>query len=315
MFTLMSIARKGQGLVAAQKISKGSRILSEKPIIVVPQGGHSMDNMSRLIARKLQEVSKSNQRAYFALHNNFPDLDPFLGIAKTNVLPLGTDATEGGLFLKASRINHACLPNCQHTWNANINEETIHVVRDVLKGEELTISYSDSSPSEIRREQLLHKFGFECTCTLCSLPRMERLRSDNRLMEIQQLDKVLGEGGELMLHPQQHLQRVYSVVRLLEAEQVLDARLPRAYYDAFQIVIAHGDQARAKVFAERAYAARLCCEGTDSPTTARMKLLSQNSKGHQLYGRSKRWNQKRSQVPKDLTDAEFEEWLWKRSTT
>ncbi len=71
------------------------------------------DLINQLIANKLKQVSRKNQRAFLSLHNNFRgSLGPFLGIVKTNALPLGPDAIEGGLFLQASRINHACLPNC-----------------------------------------------------------------------------------------------------------------------------------------------------------------------------------------------------------
>ncbi len=145
-----------------------------------------------------------------------------------------------------SRINHACLPNCQHTWNASIGEETIHTVRDIAQGEEITISYSHTDPFESRRGHQKN-FGFDCTCSLYSLPATERVLSDNRLEEVQHLD-----GAHLMLHPQQYLQKVHTLIQLLEVEQISDARLPRAYYDALQTVIAHGDQARAKVFAKRA---------------------------------------------------------------
>ncbi len=93
-------------------------------------------------------------------------------------------------------------------------------------------------------------------------PATERVVSDNRPEEVRHLDDAIGDG--VMLHPQQLLQQIHTLIRLLEAEQISDARLPRAYYDAFQTVIAHGDQMRAKIFAERAYAARLGCEGDDS---------------------------------------------------
>ena len=53
------------------------------------------------------------------------------------------------------------------------------------------------------------------------------------------------------------LHDAHALLRLLEEEGVADARIPRPYYDALQIVIANGDQARAKAFAERAYAARV----------------------------------------------------------
>jgi len=34
-------------------------------------------------------------------------------------------------------------------------------------------------------------------------------------------------------------------------------RIPRLYYDVLQIVIANGDQARAKIFTEKAYTVRV----------------------------------------------------------
>jgi len=309
-----SIPKKGLGLIAAQTVSKGNRILSEKPIFTFSGIGNNHDLMNQLIANKLKQVSKDNQRAFLSLHNNFRgSLGPFLGIAKTNTLPLGPDATEGGLFLQASRINHACLPNCQHTWNASIGEETIHAVREIAKGEEITISYSHTGPFKFRRRHLQTNFGFDCTCSLCSLPKTERGLSDDRLKEIQYLDDVIGDGAHLMLHPQEHLQKVYTLILLLEAEQISDARLPKAYYDAFQTVIAHGDQARAKFFAERAYTARLCCEGEDSPGTLHLRLVAENTKSHRLFETSKQWRQTKTKIPKGLGKEEFEKWLWRQN--
>lgn len=180
-YVVRSIPKKGQGLIATQTIPKGTRILSEKPIFTVSGRGNNLDLINQRIANELKRVSKHNQRAFLSFHNNFQgSLGPFLGIAKTNVLPLGPGATESGLFLEASRINHACLPNCQHTWNASIGEETIHAVREIAQDEEITISYSLTGPSNFRRRHLQKNFGFDCTCSLCSLPAIERVLSDDR---------------------------------------------------------------------------------------------------------------------------------------
>ena len=113
LYIVKSIPEKGLGLIATQTIPRGNRILSEKPIFTVSRIGDNHDLINQLIANKLKQVSRKNQRAFLSLHNNFRgSLGPFLGIVKTNALPLGPDAIEGGLFLQASRINHACLPNC-----------------------------------------------------------------------------------------------------------------------------------------------------------------------------------------------------------
>jgi len=52
-------------------------------------------------------------------------------------------------------------------------------------------------------------------------------------------------------------------LRLQEEERIADARISRLYYDVLQIVIANGDQARAKVFAESAFAVWVILEGED----------------------------------------------------
>ncbi|PTB34877.1 hypothetical protein M441DRAFT_74731 [Trichoderma asperellum CBS 433.97] len=72
--------------------------------------------------------------------------------------------------------------------------------------------------------------------------------------------------------------------RCVFLEQELDgcasAMIARLYYDAFHIIIAHGDQARASMFAERAYKARVICEGEDSPETLRVKSLAVKPADH-----------------------------------
>jgi hypothetical protein len=93
---------------------------------------------------------------------------------------------------------------------------------------------------------------------------------------------------------------------------VLEARL---YYDAFQIAITHGDQARASVFAGRAYEVRIVCEGDDSPETRRMKDFQAHPSTHHNSGVSKRWRTRKTAVPKELSAEEFEDWLWRSQSS
>jgi hypothetical protein len=180
-YILTPIPGKGKGLIQVQDISKGTRILSEKPLFRIPRFGLEQPAIEKAITNKHNLLSQDDQRTFLSLHNNTPGASyPLTGIAKTNALPLGTDASEGGLFPEASRINHACLPNCQYTQNDNIGEETIHAVRLISKGEEITISYTDKGPFESQRRSLKNLFGFDCTCELCSLPEIARAVSDDR---------------------------------------------------------------------------------------------------------------------------------------
>ncbi|KAI9788033.1 MAG: hypothetical protein M1835_002523, partial [Candelina submexicana] len=58
--------------------------------------------------------------------------------------------------------------------------------------------------------------------------------------------------------------------------------------DAFQISITHSDQARASVFAQRAYESRVICEGQDNPETRKIKRCIENPGEHLNFGASTR---------------------------
>lgn len=85
---------------------------------------------------------------------------PYLGIIRTNALPFGDHEEEGGIFLHACRINHACDNNAQKSWNENIKRYTVHALRDIDEGEEITIYYLGVVNSRrARQESLERKFG------------------------------------------------------------------------------------------------------------------------------------------------------------
>ncbi|KAF4633788.1 hypothetical protein G7Y89_g4333 [Cudoniella acicularis] len=314
LHALTPLPGKGQGLIAVQDISKGTRILSDKPLFWIPGFRLAESAFEKAVASKFNLLSKDDQMTFLSLHNNIPGgAYPLTSIVKTNALPLGTDASEGGLFPEASRINHACVPNCQHTWNDNIGEETIHAVRHISKGEEITISYADTGPFESRRHSLKESFGFECTCELCSLPEIARAVGDHRQSEIKRLDDLISDGSRLLSHPDKCLEDVHTLLTLLEAENITNTQTPRAYHDAFQIAIIHGDQARAKVFAQRAYEATLCCEGDNSPRTAYVKSLVAKPAADRLFRTSNRWRLSENMIPEILEGERVEAWVWRRS--
>jgi hypothetical protein len=125
------------------------------------------------------------------------------------------------------------------------------------------------------------------------------------MSEITRLDERLGDGSRLLSDPAECLEDVHTLLKLLKAENITDA---------LQIAIGHGDQARAKVFAQKAYDARLCCEGDDSLLTIRMKSLVARPAEYRLFGMSSRWRLSKEMIPKTLEGEEFEAWLWRRKT-
>jgi SET domain-containing protein len=74
---------------------------------------------------------------------------------------------EGGLFIDSIYFNHSCIPNVEYDI---INDKIyFHTVRDISKGEEIYISYIDTSKeTSERKKELLKGYGFECNCELCN---------------------------------------------------------------------------------------------------------------------------------------------------
>jgi hypothetical protein len=310
-YSVEPIPKRGKGFVARVNISTGTRIIAEKPLFEVISSASGLENV---IVTKVKALSKGHQRQYLSLHNNHPGKTPFSGIFRTNALPCGPSSLTSAVYPTICLINHNCLPNSYHSWNSATSMETVHAGRDIKAGEEITISYMGVEASGVRRAKLKNAFGFDCTCELCSLPKPQILESDARRLEIERLDQTIGDPGRTMMNPNSALADCQRMQQLLKHEYSscppLESRL---YYDAFQISIIHGDQARASVFAGMVYKAGLIGEGEDNPGTARMKDFMNSPTQHQSYGISKAWRTLMSEVPKGLGEREFGEWLWRRA--
>ncbi|KAF2870234.1 hypothetical protein BDV95DRAFT_496735 [Massariosphaeria phaeospora] len=303
----------GRALIVCTPIPLGTRILCEKPLFTTTSTSYKVMNAD--ITKKLRALPVESQRQFLSLHNNFTGtLYPFTGTFITNALPCGPDSDTAGVYATICLINHSCSPNAHTNWNNALQKETLHATRPIVPGEQITICYTQTWPSYDRRAYLKHQFGFDCACTLCQLPAVLLKRSDARRSEIVSLDKLIGDANLLMSNPQEALAACHKLLIVVN-EELWDGGstplLARLYYDAVQITITHGDQARASVFAQRAYEARVVCDGEDSPETERMKGFARDPSSHKNFGSSKKWKSKKAQVPKDLGDEEFEAWLWR----
>ncbi|KAL9032863.1 MAG: hypothetical protein Q9214_007779, partial [Letrouitia sp. 1 TL-2023] len=206
---------KGKGLVARFSIFKGTRILCEQPLFTSPQLS-PISLLEGTIATKLKTLSKTQQRQFLLLHNNFPGKHPFSGIVKTNALPCGPDSPIGGIYPTICLINHSCLPNAHNSWNPDSKCETIHAIRDIPAGEEITISYDKGGPSTSRRAHLRDAFGFDCACGVCSLSLPELQISDTHRVQIQHLDNAIGDPDRVFGKPDACLADCRSLLQLFE---------------------------------------------------------------------------------------------------
>ena len=310
LYDIVPIPSKGTGVVATQDIAKGTRIMAEKPLFIVPtnimQSGNQV--VEKYIAQQLKGLDKDQQHAFLILHNcHGTNFSPFLAISKTNMLGLGSPPIGGGLFIEASRINHACKPNTQNSWNERISRETIHAVRDIKKGEEITISYMGHFASYDERQAFLKdKFKFDCACEVCSLPPDQRMASDERLTTVHELDQaILSAGRNVKLG----LRMVRKMLLVLETEGMYNSQVYRAYYDAFQMMAAIDDKARAGEMIRMSLEHARVVEGHDSKIVKEFERLAANPTRHMawgLYGR----NRTQETAPGDKESEGFKTWLW-----
>ncbi|KAF4494034.1 SET domain containing protein 5 [Fusarium agapanthi] len=290
LFEVRDISGKGRGLIAKVDIPAGTRILCEKPLLQAST--MNSGDLEATAAPRVKALSESQQREFLSLHNNFPGEHPFSGIIRTNALPCGPGSIVGGVYPTISLINHSCLANSHNNWNSEAGHETIHAIRPIKAGEEITISYDEGGPSNVRKPMLKQSFGFDCACSLCSLPPSQLQASDDRRVRIQQLNANIRNAFTMMSNPEDSLKDCLSLLHTLQEEYGVCAvpHNARLYYDAFQICIAHGDEGRSITFAERSYEARVTCEGVDSPEALRMMSFVLEPETHSSFGAlSMRW--------------------------
>lgn len=318
LYDFTHISGRGMGIRANHYLRRGSRIITDTPLFTIPNYATDPAAVTSHVTKALKGKSKDEQRMFLSLFNAYPqDYMPFYGIIKTNSLPLGPDSEDAGLFLTCARLNHSCAPNANHTWNSETGKETVHAIRDILRGEEVTICYlgSDKACKDRagRRKELATVFKFECRCPVCTLPPEQSLESDKRRAEIERLDGIIGQENVLMLEASMALDCCRTMLKLMDQERIYDKRVARTYYDAFQICIANGDAARASVFARRSVQERMVCEGPDAAGLEEHRRFIENPQSHRLFGLSDKWQTKIEDIRDHQDQEEFNVWLWKRA--
>lgn len=312
-YIIRPIPGKGYGIVAARKIKTGERIFSEAPLLKLPRNVGSKEGLKVKIKAKLNSYPRIYRDAYRDLWNSYRGDSPEVGIALTNAYPLGPNASTTGIFLHAARLNHSCHPNAQDTWNEARLELTLHACCDIEEGEEITITLLSTRGCRKARQRVLKlNCGFTCLCCLCSLPPTKSKLSDERLEEIQRLNNQIKSPMVHLLEPLTTLHNVERNLRLMIKEGIADVSISRAYSDAFQVAISHGDQARAKIFADRALDSRIIVEGDDSEMVEKLRRLSLHPYTHPSHKITSKWKTSIEDAPIGFPDADLELWLWRQ---
>jgi hypothetical protein len=190
-YKIRAIPTKGYGCFALKDIARGTRILSDDPLLIVPVADYMLSDIEKAFA----DLRPAQQALYYTLHSGHGQ-DPkgwptrihssvqgkerlriqeqhmartgkeasLISIFQTNCMEMNQGAA---VFPHATRFNHSCNPNACFSWNASIGKETIHMMNPVAKDEEITLSYCDMIHDKSLRAYELKHYGFVCDCPAC----------------------------------------------------------------------------------------------------------------------------------------------------
>nr|GAT49069.1 predicted protein [Mycena chlorophos] len=204
-YRVAPIPGKRLGLIATCTIKQGELILTERPLLIRPRNTrmflppnlnekqttqHILDEWERITEPAVARMTEERRNAFFKLHNNKTGdgSGPITGLVVTNGLEwtnLHPGLTGGlGDYIAVcdliSRLNHSCSPNTQATQSRAQLASTLHAVRDIAQGEELTIHYFNTLGPAAARAKSCKRYGFTCQCPCCAQPKERLAESDAR---------------------------------------------------------------------------------------------------------------------------------------
>jgi hypothetical protein len=155
-----------------------------------------------------------------------------------------------GLFPLVSRINHACDPNAFVMFSQSGFSVGIKAYRDIAPGEELSVSYLHLGMPSEKRQEGLRRWGFTCSCELCSLAAKEKAASDARRTRIGTAEQ------ELLSHWKEgkHMAAIHvgkEVLKILKQEN-LTSMLADQYVTLARLYLARGEREVAEEYVESA---------------------------------------------------------------
>ncbi|KAL1869413.1 hypothetical protein Daus18300_005625 [Diaporthe australafricana] len=225
--TLKRLPGRGIGIVATRPIPAGCIIHSEAAAMTFPyceDGDEDAEHYTKIVGAFVDLPAGTRQqilslhackvphyekcvRTFLAAHGDVKltkqqtdFVARLCAIGAVNVWGDGDrdedeDSTQwtSSLFLKTSRLNHSCLPNCavsekQENGRGKI---TVYTSRDIQPNEELTVTYLDANrPRDRRRAHAKHVWDFDCNCPACDYnnPAVDTAKHEEVLAEYRRLE-------------------------------------------------------------------------------------------------------------------------------
>ena len=221
--TVTEFEGKGRGVVAARDIKMGEFIFKDKPAIKLPKNSLFERHSDKIVLNKtgFDSLMKQIDNLPSEAKSQFYNLKIGEKIGGFHVEPADTmrekevriflenaNETPGDimmLFLNLILINHACAPNA-YADAGKEGEYVVRAIRDISKGEEVTLFYKTRripghGPENLsykifgcnvkeRMKVIKDQFGFDCKCCVCTgvIPDQEDIIKE--LLELHSVENL-----------------------------------------------------------------------------------------------------------------------------
>ncbi|KAL5119642.1 hypothetical protein ACEQ8H_002488 [Pleosporales sp. CAS-2024a] len=299
-YEIRQVPGKGCGCFATAPIKRGTRILADSPLVIVPIAKYLASDIGSVF----EKLTADEQAQYLSLHSGHgQDPKTWPSRIHESVTPrerqriqeqhearVGTEPTlisifqvncmelDGGaaVFPHAARFNHACNPNATFSWNPAIGQETIHAMQDIDQGDEITLSYCDMSHERQLRGWELKHYGFVCNCKSCEIDAdgdtadgtwayqsaQRRFRLEELAREVRHLRGPRIEKGAQVAG---FVPKMLEMAKLLVEEGDWTPRLANVFLDIALVCELKGEFKSGCMAADKAVQVKKDCQGEDYP--------------------------------------------------
>ncbi|KAG8908921.1 hypothetical protein FRB99_000024 [Tulasnella sp. 403] len=240
-YMVVDIPGKGKGMIAARHIKRGELIMTDTPLFHIPSS--TDQSPSEYIRQVIASLSPEGKAKFLSLSvpaPGIPEADVPFAIVQTNAFAAGPGMA---VFPNAARLNHGCSSafNVVYSFREEEKRLYVHALRDIQQGEELLTTYLDTKKPRAERVAFLKEhYGFECSCSVCSLPKSLSIASDIRLSSMQGLYQRLSTWARNEIDGVEAIKIVNRIWELGEEEGYHSERGTLAA-DAALVASAHSD--------------------------------------------------------------------------
>ncbi|OAA66884.1 SET domain protein [Niveomyces insectorum RCEF 264] len=256
-YVIKNVPPRGKGLMARRRVPKWEQALIGFPImiarmdfleVVAPAARKQLED------RALHQLPPAAQTAIMALaHGNRPIVDrDFVleHIFRANIFGIEiADVSHFALQVEGSRINHECRPNTFWRYSQSSMAHEVVAFREINMGEEFTHSYVPLGLPHAERTEAISRWGFACSCPLCTASKQAIFASDIRRRRLAEIYQALESDAAEGLHTRDKIEALVKEMMLLINGEDLVVQLCEYYAAVARAYLSIEDFEEARYYA------------------------------------------------------------------